>query len=242
MKKSTLDSIVKKLNRNYSRLIEHEDHTSEEEMKESLEFFNRFKGSFSSVMYVPHDENHKPMLKFLKKDDIVCDMGAGDLRFALMASQKCKKVYAVEACPTTLSEALRVIGYNLPENLIPICANWDVFPVPRDVTVVTCMVNGAHSIPWKDWSGWDEANTVHGLVNIYHRRLYFGVTYDGGSVWKFEQFECDRKAPREVHGIKCNTCYYIYGPRPPCLMRDGTWPRTITIPLSDELLKRTRTA
>jgi hypothetical protein len=105
------------------------------------EFYNRYPiPSFSTVMLVPHEENYHDALKIVDKDDIVCDMGAGDLRFALMLSGICKKVYAVEWNPVTVHNSLKIIGYQIPKNVVAICAHWDEFPIPDDVTKIIALV------------------------------------------------------------------------------------------------------
>ena len=112
--------------------------------KEELNFFNVGRiGTFQSVMYIPHEANYKEILEKLNKDDIVMDMGAGDLRFALLASQKVQKVYAVEMNPEIIAVALSIIKWGLPRNLVVICADWRYVEVPSEVNVITCMVNGA---------------------------------------------------------------------------------------------------
>jgi len=92
-------------------------------------------------MYMPHDELYDKILKKLTKDDIIIDMGSGDFRFPLLASQVVKKVYAIEFNPDLVSNALRIINYDLPDNLIIICADWFLIPIPSDITLITCLVN-----------------------------------------------------------------------------------------------------
>lgn len=128
---------------------------------ETIAFFNDDRlGGFPAVMYIPHTKNYKPMLERLSVNDVVCDMGAGDLRFALMAAEKVKKIYAVEFNPETLGAALSIIGYSKPRHLVAICCDWRRFAIPADVTVVTCMVNSA-KIPVEEWTK--------------NRKLYVGV-------------------------------------------------------------------
>lgn len=177
MRKRTLDRLIRKLEAH--RLI-FEDSPAQYPRHE-LDFFNIDRtGTYQAVMYVPQDDNHIPMLQRLKRDDIVCDVGAGDLRFALMASQICKKVYAVEMNPKTLGDALNIIEYHMPRNLIPVCADWRHFPIPDETTVITCMVNGigGYDIPteWKTngrkifygWVGPDDQSNISS-VDLYVR-------------------------------------------------------------------------
>lgn len=152
--------IIEKLEKHRQEQMETEERPS----KDGIKFYNIDRvGGFSAVMYVPHEENYQDMLSKLKKDDVLCDMGAGDLRFGLMACEKCRKVYAVELSPMILSAALRIIGYLIPRNLIPVCADWRYFRIPDEVTVVSCLVNiREDDLPINYWK---ENN----------RRVYFGV-------------------------------------------------------------------
>lgn len=160
----SMKNLIKKLEENYKYQIENEESPT----KECLEFYKNRIGGYTAVMYVPHKENYEEMLSKISKQDIVCDMGAGDLRFALMASQKCKKIYAVEMCPKIVSKALEIIGWQLPRNLIVICADWRYFPIPKDVTFISCMVNMPEDeIPIKTWKDLKRP-VFHGITNPVH--------------------------------------------------------------------------
>lgn len=149
--------LIKKLDRNRDRRINSERSPT----YEALQFFNDRVGGFTAVMYVPHEENYNDMLRKLKSDDVLCDMGAGDLRFPLMASECCKKVYAVEMNPETLSDSLRIIKWCIPRNLIVVCADWRFFPIPQEVTVISCLVNiDTEELPLMIWD-------ING-IRVYH--------------------------------------------------------------------------
>jgi len=92
------------------------------------------------LFFFPEYWFYDDVLSLLREDDVVFDVGAGDLRFSLLASLKVRKVYAVEVNPIILAPALKIIGYDLPNNVIPICANAFEMELPRDVTVVTCLM------------------------------------------------------------------------------------------------------
>lgn len=118
-----------------------------------LDFYYDRIGDHRTVMYLSHKQQYDQMLSKIEKDDVVCDMGAGGLQFSLLASERCKKVYAVEMNPLILTIALRTIGWLLPRNLIAICADWRYFPIPEDTTKIVCMVNmPEYEIPaeWMD--------------------------------------------------------------------------------------------
>ena len=93
---------------------------------------------FGEPFFVPEEWFYEPVLKLLRPDDVVFDVGAGDLRFDLLASRIVRKIYAIEVNPSTIGKALTIIKYDLPKNVIPICADaWDI-PLPKDVTTITC--------------------------------------------------------------------------------------------------------
>ena len=159
--KNMMKEIIKKLERHRQYRM-HTDHPT----REAIVFYNTDRvGGFTAVMYVPHTENYNDMLKELTPDDVLCDMGAGDLRFSLMASEICKKVYAVELSPIILGEALKIIGYKIPRNLIPVCADWRYFQIPTEVTVVSCLVNTSIvNIPRDEWKE-NNRRVYHGVIN-----------------------------------------------------------------------------
>jgi hypothetical protein len=151
------DNLIKKL----SRIQAHDFGGDGRPSDLELEFYQRYHDelSFASPIPIAHKENYSQMLSFLQPDDVLCDMGSCYLQFPLLASAKCRKVYAVELNPIVISKALRAVGYLMPINLIVTCAEWHQFPVPADVTVISCLVNGA-VIPITRW--------LEGGRRVYH--------------------------------------------------------------------------
>lgn len=104
------------------------------------------------IFVVPESMFYEDVLSMVSEDDVVFDVGAGDLRFGIMLSEKVRKVYAVEINPVLLGGSLKTVGYDLPLNVVPICGNAFEMELPRDVTVVTClMIHRQHEFPesWK---------------------------------------------------------------------------------------------
>jgi len=88
----------------------------------------------------PDVECYPFVLENLNSNDVVLDLGAGDLRLDILMAEKVKKVYAVEVNPILVGRALQIIGYDMPRNLIVICSNlFDIEP-PKDVTVVVILM------------------------------------------------------------------------------------------------------
>ena len=86
------------------------------------------------------DEVYDEVLKHVAEDDVVLDVGAGDLRLALRLAERARRVYAVEVNPKVLGSALEAISWDLPRNLVAICANALDIPFPSDVTVAVLLM------------------------------------------------------------------------------------------------------
>ncbi|MDE1821287.1 MAG: hypothetical protein KGJ23_08555 [Euryarchaeota archaeon] len=113
--------------------------------KEELAAQRRFWESRSVLngpvrMWAPESFNYEPALKLLRHGDVVLDAGAGNLAFAVLAAEVCRKVYAVEIVPETLADGLKELGWELPKNLVPICADFRTPPLPTDVSRIVLLV------------------------------------------------------------------------------------------------------
>ncbi len=139
-----LEEVIEKLEAYRGYEIDYESSEGESDDRKSND-------KLSGLLYIPHEENYREMLSKLSEDDVLCDMGAGDLRFALIASTVCRKVYAVEMSPKLISKSLDLMDYELPDNVIVICADWRQVPVPEDVTVISCLVNICEEEMPKEW-------------------------------------------------------------------------------------------
>lgn len=144
----TLD-ILKRLDRSFTRMLKKASYSDHKECT-SFQHEHGMKGW--EIFYVPEDMYYDPCLDMLSRDDVVFDVGAGDMRFDLIMAEKVRKVYAVEINPTITARALNIIRYGLPSNLIAVCGNAFEMELPRDATVVTClMIHRQHEFPesWK---------------------------------------------------------------------------------------------
>jgi SAM-dependent methyltransferase len=86
------------------------------------------------------DETYREVLRNINADDIVLDIGAGDLRLALHLAARARRVYAVEINPLLVAAALEEIGLDLPRKLHVICANALDMTVPPNVTVAVLLM------------------------------------------------------------------------------------------------------
>lgn len=85
------------------------------------------------LMWAPYDERtYQDALDIISVDDVVLDIGAGDLRFARRMAATCRQVYAVEVQERVINQYDRLNP--LPDNLVVVHADARMFPVPGDVT------------------------------------------------------------------------------------------------------------
>lgn len=139
---------IARLKRRYSRLCNRRPR----DVQKCYEFQKSRGMEGWEIFVVPESMFYREVLAMLSLDDVVFDVGAGDLRFDIMLSEKVKKVYAVEINPVLLGGSLKTVGYDLPLNVVPICGNAFEMELPRDVTVITClMIHRQHVFPqhWK---------------------------------------------------------------------------------------------
>lgn len=86
------------------------------------------------MMYAPYDQStYQAVLDQLKSNDVILDIGAGDLRLARQMARITRKVYAVEVNARALDQA-QAVRDPLPANLFPIHADARSFDFPSDVT------------------------------------------------------------------------------------------------------------
>jgi hypothetical protein len=86
------------------------------------------------AMFAPYDPGtYQAVLEQLRPDDVLFDIGAGDLRLDRQMARFARKVYAVEINPRVLDQLMTSSG-PLPVNLIPICADARVLDFPTDIT------------------------------------------------------------------------------------------------------------
>lgn len=86
------------------------------------------------AMYAPYDQpTYQAVLDQLGPDDVILDIGAGDLRLARQMARIARKVYAVERNACVLEQA-HLSRDPLPGNLIPICADARELDFPSGIT------------------------------------------------------------------------------------------------------------
>ncbi len=91
--------------------------------------------------FSPYDEEvYSRVLAWVGDEDVVLEIGAGDLRLSLRLAERTRRVYAVEVNPVLVALALEDVAFELPRNLFVICANALDFPVPPEVTVAVLLM------------------------------------------------------------------------------------------------------
>ena len=91
--------------------------------------------------FSPYDEEtYDLVLQSIGPDDVVIEIGAGDLRLALRLAQRARRVYAVEVNPLLVGAALQAVGFDLPRNLLVVCANALDIAFPADITVAVLLM------------------------------------------------------------------------------------------------------
>ncbi len=91
--------------------------------------------------FSPYDEEtYDLVLQNIGQDDVVMEIGAGDLRLALRLAERARRVYAVEVNPILVSAALQAIGFHLPRSLLVICANALDIAFPNDITMAVLLM------------------------------------------------------------------------------------------------------
>jgi len=86
------------------------------------------------AMHAPYDEpTYQAVLDQLGPNDVVLDIGAGDLRLARQMARIVRKVYAVEINARVLDQAYAG-GDPLLGNVVAICADARTLEFPADIT------------------------------------------------------------------------------------------------------------
>ena len=86
------------------------------------------------AMFAPYDQGaYQAVLDRLRPNDVILDIGAGDLRLDRQMAQIVRKVYAVEINPQ-MQDLVEALPEPLPANLLQICADARTLVFPTDIT------------------------------------------------------------------------------------------------------------
>jgi SAM-dependent methyltransferase len=166
-----LRNIFEKLDTRFRENCERDTMNDFEECQKFQKLHNMCGGE---IFYLPDCRWYREVFDLVPKNSIVLDAGAGDLRFSLALATKAKRVYAVEINPKIIGEALQIISYGLPKNVIPICRDVFDMPLPRDVNTIVCiMIHRQHDFP-KSWSNNKRIRIIHAEHNGVRNRHKVG--------------------------------------------------------------------
>ncbi len=88
-------------------------------------------------MWAPYDEpTYTVALEQIRANDIVLEIGAGDLRLARRIAQRAQKVYAIERKAELVDDP----DLTVPENCQVITADARWTPFPRDITIAVLLM------------------------------------------------------------------------------------------------------
>jgi len=98
--------------------------------------------------WAPYDEpTYRAALRFIEPDDVVLDIGAGDLRFARRAARIARRVIAIERraelLPFPASHSHTTPP--LPSNLAVLCGDALTVPFPSGVTLAVLLMRHCRS-------------------------------------------------------------------------------------------------
>jgi SAM-dependent methyltransferase len=86
-------------------------------------------------LWAPYDEPiYHEVLAHARPDDVVLEIGAGDLRLARRLAKRARRVYALEVQSPLIARALAAMD-DVPDNLEVICADARHTPFPPEVTL-----------------------------------------------------------------------------------------------------------
>lgn len=143
IKKRSIASIIRKIDKYYMDSIE--EIPSIENIALEQAFMEERGVLGEEYWFCPEEFYYSKVMKLVNENDIIFDIGAGDLRFDLKLSQKVKKVYAIEINPLIIAEPLKIIGLSLPKNLVVIIGNGFEMPIPNDTTtILSLMIKRKH--------------------------------------------------------------------------------------------------
>jgi SAM-dependent methyltransferase len=87
-------------------------------------------------LWAPYDElTYEAVLAHVQPDDIVLDIGAGDLRLAYRLANQVRRVYAVE-----INQALVPLASSVPDNLDVVCADAYQLEFPNGITTAVLLM------------------------------------------------------------------------------------------------------
>ena len=89
------------------------------------------------MVWAPYDlPTYQAVLDHVFPEDVVLEIGAGDLRLALLLAQISRKVYAVEM----QRDVLELQSQSIPDNLIVLNEDALTYPFPKDISAAVLLM------------------------------------------------------------------------------------------------------
>ena len=97
------------------------------------------------AMYAPYDQQtYQAVLDLIEPEDVILDIGAGDLRLARQMARIARKVYAVEINARVLNQAYAAPD-PVPDNLNPICEDARALDFPSGINTGVLLMRHCRS-------------------------------------------------------------------------------------------------
>jgi hypothetical protein len=86
-------------------------------------------------LWAPYDPaTYRQVLDYIEPQDVIVEIGAGDLRLACQLARAARMVYAVELQPALLARGVQAAGSSLPINLHLFAGDALTWPFPNSIT------------------------------------------------------------------------------------------------------------
>ncbi|HVN52704.1 MAG TPA: rRNA adenine N-6-methyltransferase family protein [Anaerolineaceae bacterium] len=124
------------------------------------------------ALWAPYDQaTYRLVLDQIGPEDIVLEIGAGDLRLARQMASIARKVYALEYNRYLIDRTMKSAGDPLPARLEVICADARSFPIPRGITMGVLLMR--HCTYFQGYASKLKAAGCNKLIT--NARWHFGV-------------------------------------------------------------------
>jgi hypothetical protein len=91
--------------------------------------------------WAPYDQpTYQAVLACLRPEDVVLEIGAGDLRLARQMAKITQKVVAIEIQPALIHQARQALTEPLPSNVEPITGDARTLPFPAGITIAVLLM------------------------------------------------------------------------------------------------------
>lgn len=119
------------------------------------------------------------VLAQLREDDVVLDIGAGDLRLARRMAGRVRKVYAIEIQAALVNDGDDLIGGE-PDHLAVVCADARTLPFPAGITLAVLLMRHCRQVGLY----WDKLKVAGCQRLITNARWRVGVERVDLTAWR----------------------------------------------------------